>query len=190
MPRELNSELFKSLQRELELAEGRKDQEAPAGRSNEISASFAENPFQTSFQVSEKDWAAVIEQIRKLTRQQKDHELSLQRLDSQTTEALGSTKVRVERIGAGAQRIDEKSQMRFSEINERLASLSSKVTERKISDQKIEQLLARHNQTVQNFELRLQQMQKLVNEQEMQLVNYRSALTEAKREMEKLRRKS
>ena len=186
MPRELNPELFESLKREIEAAESA---QATANRDLVRPASSASTMFEPEFEVREEDWAAVVEQIRKLTKTMKDLEVSQQRQDTRNQEVLGAAKIRIERIGTGAQRLDEKSQMKFAEIAQKLASLTSKVTERKVSDGKIEDLLNRHNQTVENFELRLQQMQKVINEQEMQLMSYKSALTEAKREMEKLRRR-
>lgn len=185
MPRELNPELFESLRRELEAAEG-----VQASQSQNLQQrQSAGTMFEPEFEVREEDWHAVIDQIRKLTKSVKDLEVAQQRQDTRTQETLGAAKIRIERIGTGAQRLDEKSAMKFSEIAQKLASLTSKVTERKVSDGKIEDLLNRHNQTVQNFELRLQQMQKVINEQEMQLMSYKSALAEAKRELEKVRRR-
>jgi chromosome segregation ATPase len=187
MPRELNPELFESFRRELEAAESTGVQ--PTRDLVRPSSLSPNKMFEPEFEVCEEDWVAVIEQIRKLTKTVKDLEIAQQKQDTKTQEVLGAAKIRIERIGTGAQRLDEKSAMKFTEIAQKLASLTSKVTERKVSDRKIEDLLNRHNLTVQNFELRLQQMQKIINEQEMQLMNYKSALTEAKRELEQMRRR-
>jgi len=181
MPRELNKDLFESLKRDLEKAEG-----GLSSRDQYSRASSSSYP--QGFQLTEKEWVQLIEQLRQMIRKQKDLEVALQRMETSTIEKLGSAKIRIERIGAGAQRLDEKSQLKFAEIAEKLGSLVGKVTERKVSEQKIEEMLSRHNQTVQNFELRLQQLQKVFSEQELKLVGYQSALRDALTELDRLKR--
>ncbi|MEO0337378.1 MAG: hypothetical protein AAF202_13365, partial [Pseudomonadota bacterium] len=106
MPRELNPELFESLRRELEASENNQQIQREAVRpatSNSI--------FEPEFEVREEDWVAVVEQIRKLTKLIKDMELSQQKQETTLQETLGAAKIRIERIGTGAQRLDEKAEM-------------------------------------------------------------------------------
>lgn len=180
MPRELNKELFESLKRDLEKAESIMPSQPAAGATAHYGA--------PTFEITEKDWMQLIDQIRQMIRRQKELEVALQRMETATAEKLGSAKIRIERIGSGAQRLDEKSQLKFAEIAEKLGSLVGRVTERKVSEQKIEEMLSRHNQTVQNFELRLTQMQKVISEQELKLVGYQSALRDALQELDRIKR--
>ncbi len=57
-----------------------------------------------------------------------------------------------------------------------------------MSDAKIQELVDRHNQLVQSFEVRITQMQKVMAEQEMQLMTSRSELKEAQRELARMKR--
>lgn len=65
--------------------------------------------------------------------------------------------------------------------------LSNRMTERKVIDTKMQELLDRHNQLVQNFETRLSQAQKLSKDQEMKLMTYQSTLNDILREIRNLK---
>ena len=62
------------------------------------------------------------------------------------------------------------------------------MTAAKFSEHKINELVDRHNQMIQAFETRMIKMQRVINEQELQLHNSKAALNEARREIEKLKK--
>jgi len=62
------------------------------------------------------------------------------------------------------------------------------VAERRLQDNKIQEMVDRHNQVLQVYETRLSKVQKLVHEQEVQLMGAKGALEEARREIVRLKR--
>jgi len=144
--------------------------------------------FSPSFEVREEDWRLVIHQLEQLKRKNQDLESKLEALSSRTMDLLRGAKTRIERVGAATQRVEEAVKLKFQEMAGKVSMLTSKVTERKVADAKIEELIERHNLALQNFELRTQQLQKLISEQQMQLMGYKSALSEAQREISRLKR--
>ncbi|MCB0408399.1 MAG: hypothetical protein KDD34_09360 [Bdellovibrionales bacterium] len=144
--------------------------------------------FSPSFEVREEDWRLVIHQLEQLKRKNQDLESKLEALSSRTMDLLRGAKTRIERVGAATQRVEEAVKLKFQEVAGKVSMLTSKVTERKVADAKIEELIERHNLALQNFELRTQQLQKLISEQQMQLMGYKSTLSEAQREISRLKR--
>ena len=85
-------------------------------------------------------------------------------------------------------RFEEVLKNNISDINEKVAALSGKQNSSKINEAKIEQLVDRHNQTLQNFEVKMNQMQKIMSEQQMQIINYKSLLDQSHKELARLKR--
>jgi chromosome segregation ATPase len=74
----------------------------------------------------------------------------------------------------------------LQELSQGHSVLSGRITERKVADTKIQELVDRHNQLVHNFELRMTNLQKVSAEQEMKLMTYQSTIDEILREIRKL----
>jgi hypothetical protein len=64
----------------------------------------------------------------------------------------------------------------------------SRLNERKLSENVVKEMVDRHGQVVQTFETRLQQFQKVMADQEMQLMHARSELKQALLELERLKK--
>jgi hypothetical protein len=126
--------------------------------------------------------------VETLKRRMKDYEYKLDALNSKMTELMSATKARIERIAAATHRAEEFSKMGFQELNSKFASISGRVSERRVHDTKVEEMVDRHAQVLNQFEVRLNQLQKIIGEQEMQLMNSRSALQEALREIARLKK--
>ena len=101
----------------------------------------------------------------------------------------GVSKLRFERIQGHFQRQAEGIQASFRDIHSKVATVAGRINERKMSDGAITDLIQRHQQVVQTFEVRLQQLQKVMSEQELQLMNSRSELKEALKELDRLKRR-
>lgn len=142
---------------------------------------------EVEFEVREEDWRILVNQVEQLKRRHKELEAKIEVSQSRTEDIIRAAKTRIDRVGAATQRIEEISKMKFQEMAAKVSTLAGKVTERKVSDNKIEQMVARYNQALQSFDLRTQQLQKLISEQEMRLHNYKSALNEAQREIARLK---
>lgn len=170
MSRELNPDLFPDLPRTSAQSEARSSSNM------------------TVMPGREEEWRLLLSQVDFLRRKFKDFEARLELTGSRLNEFATATKLKFERTTGATQRLDEMVKTGFQDLNGKQSQLISKVNERTIGDAKIQQLVDRHNQLVQSFELRLSQMQKLMSEQEMQLMSSREELKEAQREIARLKR--
>lgn len=138
--------------------------------------------------VRSEDWRLLVAQVDQLKRKFKEQEAKLELLGSRVTEVAGASKVKFERLAGVSQRIDEMVRTGMQDLATKQSQMMGRLNERKVGDAKIQELVDRHNQLVQSFEARLVQMQKLISEQEMQLMSSRAELKEAQREIARLKR--
>ena len=95
---------------------------------------------------------------------------------------------RLERFSQAILKLEEMINHQGHETTGRISQVFAKVTERKVVDQKVQEMIDRHNMIIRNFENRLTSMQRLMTEQEMALHNATAALEEARAEIQKLKR--
>lgn len=95
---------------------------------------------------------------------------------------------RLERFSQAIVRMEEIQAQSHQDFTGKLAQIVAKVNERKVSDNKVQELIDRHNTVIRNFENRLISLQRLVSEQEMALHNSQAALEETRAELAKARR--
>ena len=94
---------------------------------------------------------------------------------------------RIQQLHQSQKNLHEQIKMITDGFNKQMAQLHSKINERKTADVKTQELFERHNQLVHNFEVRINQIQKLSNEQEMKLMTYQATYDEILREIRNLR---
>lgn len=135
-----------------------------------------------------EDWRLLVGQFELLKRKFKEYEARLETTNTRLTDFVNATKAKYERLAGMTQRLEEMAKSSLQDLAAKQSQLMSRVNERKLSDNKVEELVDRHNQLVQNFELRLAQMQKVLGEQEMQLMASRAELKEAQREFARMKR--
>lgn len=70
-----------------------------------------------------------------------------------------------------------------NDVNEKIVQLSAKVSERRLSESRTEDMIERHNTVVKALEARLSQMHRMVTEQQSQIHSFASALNEARAEL-------
>lgn len=138
--------------------------------------------------VSLEEWRLTVHQLEQLKKRVKDYDQKLIQLNQRQTELLNAMKSRVERVASSSQRTEEYCKINVHELNSKYAIIAGKMTERKLNETKIEEVVDRYSQMMNQMELRLNQLQKIVNEQELQLHSSRNALSEALREMSRLKR--
>lgn len=136
----------------------------------------------------EEDWKLMQTQVEELKRRSKDQDETLESTNRKLNELATASKVRIERLSAATMRLEEYVKSSMQELNAKLATVMSKVNERKLSENQIQELIDRHTHIVRNFEVRLNQLQKVVSDQEMQIMNSREAVQEAQREMARMKR--
>lgn len=125
-----------------------------------------------------------------LTQQRKmqDVDRRLATMESHVKEAINQNHLRIEKMALALQRLEAAHSQSHREVFERLAQLQSKVNERRVSENRIEELFDRQNLVFQSYENRLAALQKLISDKEMQLMNYSSALRETRQELLRLKR--
>lgn len=84
--------------------------------------------------------------------------------------------------------LEGNSKSAIQEIARNQTVMAQKAAERRLLDAKTEELLDRHNQVVQNFELRMNNLQKVTSEQEVKLMAYQATIDEILREIRNARR--
>jgi chromosome segregation ATPase len=109
-------------------------------------------------------------------------------VQSQMQELARTTAQRMERFAGAISRFEDNMTQGQQESTNKIAQVVAKVNERKVSDNKINELIDRHNHIIRNFENRLLALQRLASEQEMTLHNSQAALEEARNEIARLKR--
>ncbi len=113
---------------------------------------------------------------------------ALNKAKYQNEEWVKSVNLRTDKTTQKVGQIEERLKQIVHEIQDRLAFVTGRLKEKQISESKIESLLERHNQIVQNFELRLSQAQRVIENQSLQLSKQQEMIDDAKRHIEKLKR--
>jgi hypothetical protein len=127
-------------------------------------------------------------QLEALGKRLKEFESRVETMHTKTDDLVKTNKQRFERVQGHFQNQTEMVRNGFADINSKIAQVVSRVNERKISEGVIKDMVERHSQLVQSFEVRLQQLQRVISEQELQLMTARSELKEALHELSRLKK--
>lgn len=126
--------------------------------------------------------------VEALSKRMKEFESRTELMTTKVDDVVKQNKQRFERVQGHFQRQSEMVQNGFNDINAKLAQVVSRVNERKVSENAIKEMVDRHAQLVQSFEVRMQQLQRVLSEQELQLMNARNELKEALHELARLKK--
>jgi hypothetical protein len=74
------------------------------------------------------------------------------------------------------------------EAQAKWAELAGRLKERAMNEAKVEALMERHNQIIQNFEVRLNQAQKIIENQSLNIVKQQDVIDESRRQIERLKK--
>lgn len=123
------------------------------------------------------------------TRQQM-HQLaeSLANAVTQVNEFIKSSQNKFERLQQAIVRLEQNDQVLNTETAQRLSHINNRMGERKVMDMKIQEMIDRHNSVLKSYEVRFNQLQKLLADKEAMLVSAQSALNETKMEISRLKR--
>ena len=130
----------------------------------------------------------VILRVEALNRRLKEFEARGETVNSKVDDVIKQNKQRFERVQGHFQNQNELIKNGFGDLHQKLAHVASRVNERKVNDGVVKEMVDRHTQIVQGFEVRLNQLQRLIGEQELQLINARSELKEALHELARLKK--
>lgn len=114
-------------------------------------------------------------QMSQLQSKARDWDNRIERMEGRVNEFLKLSQARFEKLGKFITDVDESLRDVQEDHDRKLAHLNSRLNERKVQDSKIEEMIERHNQIVKSFEARLNQLQKIINEKDLQLQKARLA---------------
>ncbi len=126
-------------------------------------------------------------QMDQLTQGYKKMALRVSQMESRWEERHLSVLKKVEKLGHGLHRMEEFIGQVRKETAEMATDLRQKVSDRRISDARLEDLLERHNSVLRQFEARTMALQKHLQDKDLQLINYAEGLKEARKEMARLK---
>ena len=109
-------------------------------------------------------------------------------LVGQMNEYIKSTQIRFDGVSKQVNRLDRNDQALSQDTTEKVTQLQTRLGDRRVMDLKIHEMLERHNGIIRSYEVRLNQLQKLIAEKEAQTVAAQAALNEAKMEISRLKR--
>jgi hypothetical protein len=101
-------------------------------------------------------------------------------VDAQMIEFGKTTTARFERVAHAISRLEESAKLSTQDVQSKFAATAAKFNERRMSDVKIQEMVDRHNQVVSSFENRLTHLQRVLTEQEMQIMSANSLLEETR----------
>lgn len=126
--------------------------------------------------------------IETMSRRMKEFESRVENMFTKVEDMTAQNKQRFERVQGHFQRQNEMLRTSMMEVHNKIAQVVSRLNERKLSESVVKEMVDRHANVVQTFETRLNQFQKVMSEQEMQLMHARSELKQALQELAKLKR--
>ena len=98
------------------------------------------------------------------------------------------TLMRIEKMSQHVKALETVQTSSLKDIHERLATAITRLNERRTVDTKIEEMLDRHNQIIQSFEMKLRTLQKALADRETQILKTMAQLEDARAEIMRLKR--
>lgn len=126
--------------------------------------------------------------IETLSRRMKEFESRVETMHTKVEEMTTQNRARFERVQSHFKSQTEMLQNALSDVHTKIAQVVSRMNERKLSESVVKEMVDRHTNVVQTFEVRLSQVQKVMSEQEMQLMHARSELKQALQELARLKK--
>ena len=128
------------------------------------------------------------DQINELKLQ--NHFLSeqLKKVVESMNELIKHTNMKFDRVNQTVTRLEQTHNAMADETGLKFAHMASKVAERRTLDAKVQEMVDRHNNVLKTYEVRMQQLQRLLTEKEAQVVGAHAALNEVKMDLARLKR--
>ncbi len=123
-----------------------------------------------------------------LNKRVKELESRLESNTAKVDDVMAQNKTRFQTVQGHFQRQTELLKNGFADVHAKIAQVVSRVNERRVEDGVVKEMVERHAQVVQAFEVRLQQLQRVLSEQELQLMSARSELKQAMLEIARLKK--
>lgn len=131
---------------------------------------------------------AASEEVRLLRTQLNRLQDQMTRMGTHMAENNKNQQVKFDRLGQSLTRIDQNHSQMIREINERLAQVNSKLSERKAYEFKSQEVIEQQAQMLKTYEARITKLQKILSEKEAQITTLSGFLNETKMELARLKR--
>lgn len=112
----------------------------------------------------------------------------IKKVAAQAQEFMKVSHLKMERLQQQVARLEQSHNGLVQETGHKLTQVGLRLSERKSLDQKIQEMVDRHNSVIKSFEVRMNHLQKLLAEKDSMLVSAQAALNEAKMEIARLKR--
>lgn len=109
-------------------------------------------------------------------------------LGEQINELSRILALKTERMSIKIKLLEERQQAFVEEFQQKMTSMNVKLSDRPRVDIMVQEIIERHNQVVRTFENRLGQLKRVVENQEVELLKAMNELSEARKELARLKR--
>lgn len=103
-------------------------------------------------------------------------------------EFLGEAKIKMNRLAQKVQNIEERLEALSTEMRANYAKLAARVVEKAVTESRVESFMEKHNQVLQNFERKMGQMTKLLEDYQNKIMISNAALDDARREIARIKK--
>ncbi len=103
-------------------------------------------------------------------------------------EFMGEAKLKLNRTVQKLANMEERLETLGTEMRTNYSKLSGKVSEKAVSETRLESFMEKHNSVIQNFERKMAQMTKLLEDYQNKIMISNAVLEDARREIAKLKR--
>lgn len=148
----------------------------------------ADAPTFISELISEPHFLDVDRQILELKAQLQKSEENHRLQQTQWSDSMKTSNLKLERLQQLMARLENSHNGLAQEIGSRLTQMQQRIVERASYDEKTQEMIDRHNHVIKSFEVRMNQMQKLIQEKEVILNSTLQALNDCKHEIARLKR--
>lgn len=128
------------------------------------------------------------EEVHVLRRQVFRQQEQITKLSHHLLEQNKSQQLKYERTAQAITRMEQGNVSFAQDISEKIAQISSRISERKAVDLKIQDLIEQQNIMLKTNDDRIQKLQKYITEKDIQMNNLVMAMQEAQMEIQRLKR--
>lgn len=117
-----------------------------------------------------------------------DFRHEVHQLKNEHHENTQNTKLRLDRLQISLSRLEQTHNNFVQEMAEKVHQMSLRFNDQKKYDQKVQELIDRHSSLLKGYEVRMNQMQKILSHKESELVEVHALLNDAKMELARMKR--
>ena len=147
-----------------------------------------ETTAQAQATIAAEQQRALFLHVEAMSKKLREYDARLETTNIKLEDVTKQTKQRFERVQGHFKSQDEMIKHGFMDCHHKVAQVISRVNERKVADNVVKDMVERHTSIVQSFEVRLNQLQRVISDQEMQLMSARAELKDALQTLTRLKK--